>query len=359
MKMTTLQHTDEPRQALTSASQALFEKWGFEILPSSQWRDAEILLDLGPPELSQIKQIRDGAIYIGHAEPFFRADLVAAFIEKPATLIALELVPRSTLAQSMDVLSSQASLAGYAAVLKAADRSAKALPMMSTAAGTIKPANVLVVGAGVAGLQAIATARRLGARVTAYDTRPAAAEQIESLGAYALKMELGETGQSQQGYAKALTPEQLELQQQQLTKAVANADIVVTTAQLFGKSAPIIVTKKMIEQMRSGAVIVDLAVKTGGNVETVESGETISDNGVILIGLEQGAQLVAQDASAVYAQNIANLIDHMRDKESAKLSFDFEDEIINAVTLAHDGQVRDSRIEPIVEQYLSDNRDKA
>lgn len=344
MKITAHRVSSEPRRPITDASKTRLESLGLEVLSDNALDEAHIIADVGPPDLELIESLHSGAIYIGHMNPFFQPDLAQLCANQGLTAICMELVPRSTLAQSMDALSSQASLAGYQAVLMAAARSAKAFPMMTTAAGGIKPARVLVVGAGVAGLQAIATAKRLGAQVSAYDTRPAAAEQIESLGAKALKIDVGETGQTAQGYAKELTQEQLEEQQHQLHKAVEGSDVVITTAQVFGRPAPLIVTANMVRHMRPGAVCVDLAVGTGGNIAGVKPGETITENGVVLIGLDQGARHVADDGSFVYANNIARLIEHMWDPEAKALSFDFDDEIISAVTLVHDGQIRDPRI---------------
>jgi NAD(P) transhydrogenase subunit alpha len=261
----------------------------------------------------------------------------------------MELIPRSTYAQKMDALSSQASLAGYAAVILAADRIDKALPMMSTPAGTISPARVLVIGVGVAGLQAIATAKRLGARVEAYDTRPVVEEQVQSLGARFVKIDVGETGQTAQGYAKALTEEQLALQRQQMARFCANADIVITTAQVFGRPAPRIVTAEMVAGMRPGSVIVDLAAATGGNVEGTVADREVEVGGVRILGLANMPGLVARDASQMYAANVAHLIDHAYDRGNGRLALDPEDEVVGSCLLTHDGDVRHEQIRELVE----------
>ncbi len=262
----------------------------------------------------------------------------------------MELIPRSTYAQKMDALSSQASLAGYAAVVIAAERIDKSLPMMSTPAGTIAPARVFVVGAGVAGLQAIATAKRLGARVEAYDTRPVVKEQVQSLGARFLEIDVGETGQTEQGYAKALTDEQLEMQRRQMAKVCAGSDVIVTTAQVFGRAAPKIITAEMVAGMRPGAVIVDLAASTGGNVEgTVADSEVLTDNGVRIVGLGNFPAEVARDASQMYANNVYFLIEHAFDKEAGAMKLDTGDDVIGAALLTHQGEIRDERVRGVLE----------
>ena len=252
----------------------------------------------------------------------------------------MELIPRTSYAQKMDALSSQASLAGYSAVIAAAERIKKALPMMTTPAGTIPPARVFIIGVGVAGLQAIATAKRLGARVEAYDTRPVVEEQVLSLGARFVKIDVGETGQTEQGYAKALTAEQIESQRQQMARHCANADIVITTAQVFGRPAPRIVTGEMLDGMRPGSVVVDLAASTGGNVEgSAADQEVVRPNGVTILGFSNLAGQVAGDASQMYANNVYNLIEHAWDQERSSLRLDLEDTIIGGCLLTHEGQV--------------------
>jgi NAD(P) transhydrogenase subunit alpha len=253
----------------------------------------------------------------------------------------MELLPRTTLAQKMDVLSSQANLAGYYAVILAAERSHKIFPMMMTPAGTIPPAKVFIIGVGVAGLQAIATAKRLGARVQAFDTRPVVAEPVASLGAKFVKIDLGEVGQTAQGYARELTADQLARQQAGMAKVCAESDVVITTAKLFGRPSPILLTHDMVAQMRPGSIIIDLAAETGGNVEgCVLDQEITTPNGVRLIGLSRLETRVATHASQVYAANLANFVEHFWDAESQTIQANTADEIMAGCLLTHDGQLR-------------------
>ncbi|NET35382.1 MAG: NAD(P) transhydrogenase subunit alpha [Cyanothece sp. SIO1E1] len=246
---------------------------------------ADLVLGLSLPTVDSINRMKAGSLFVGQLDPFFHRELLAAFAQAQVNAISMEMIPRTTLAQKMDVLSSQMNIAGYFSVIKAAERSNKVLPMMMTPAGTISPCRVFVIGVGVAGLQAIATAKRLGARVDAFDTRPGVEEQVKSLGAKFVSIDLGETGQTDQGYAVALTPEQIELQQQGMAKVCAQSDIVITTAKLFGRKAPTLVTQTMIAGMKPGSVIVDLATVGGGNVEgSVLDQEVVTDNGVIIVG---------------------------------------------------------------------------
>jgi len=311
---------------------------------------ADALVAVNKPTPDVIDGLREGAVSVSFLDPFRSADTVRALAEAKVSAFCMELIPRTTYAQKMDALSSQASLAGYAAVIIAAERIDKSVPMMSTPAGTIPPARVFVVGAGVAGLQAIATAKRLGARVEAYDTRPVVKEQVQSLGARFVEIDVGETGQTEQGYAKALTEEQLEMQRKQMAKICAGADIIVTTAQVFGRAAPKIISGEMVAGMRPGAVIVDLAASTGGNVEGTKSGEEVrSDNGVLIVGLDNFPAEVARDASQMFASNVYFLLEHAFDKEAGALKLDAEDEVVAAALLTHQGEVRDARVREVVE----------
>ena len=307
-------------------------------------QSARIALCVSMDSDSFVDMVPEGVILAGFLDPFTKPARIARLAERGVSSLALELVPRTTIAQSMDGLSSQASLAGYAAVVLAASKLAKALPMMSTPAGTIKPARVLVVGTGVAGLQAIATAVRLGARVTAYDVRPTAKEQVESLGAKFAKIDLGETGETAGGYAKELTSEQLDMQRQQLTKLCAESDIIVTTAQIFGRPAPMIVTSDMVRAMKPGSVIVDAAIATGGNVEVAKVGQEIEFEGVTIIGDPLLPSRVARDASQMLASNFVSLLTRVLDAETKQLKNPEEDEILASVLLTHGGQIRDERI---------------
>jgi len=311
--------------------------------------EADIVVRLRSPQLDEIRTQPSGSVAVGFFEPFFQPELVKAMVETELSALCMELIPRTTLAQKMDALSSQASLAGYAAVIVAAERIDKVLPMMSTPAGTITPARVFVIGAGVAGLQAIATARRLGARVEAFDTRPAAQEQIASLGAKPLVIDLGATGEAKGGYAQALTPEQLMRQREAMAKSCAAADIVITTAQVFGKRAPLLITAAMVAGMRPGSVIVDLAAGSGGNVEGIVPDEECLVSGVKLIGLSNLPGKVARDASQLYANNIVSLLTYLWDPAAKALRFDLNDEITDGALLVHGGRIRHEGVRAVVE----------
>ncbi|MBO7006850.1 MAG: NAD(P)(+) transhydrogenase (Re/Si-specific) subunit alpha, partial [Pseudomonadales bacterium] len=230
-------------------------------------------------------------------------------------------------------------LAGYVMVIKAADKLDRILPMMMTPAGTLSPAKVFVIGAGVAGLQAIATAKRLGARVEAFDTRPVVAEQVQSLGAKFVEIDLGETGQTKDGYAKELTPEQLEMQKEGQKAVIAESDIVITTAQLFGRPAPRIVTADMVAAMRPGSVIVDMAVDSGGNVEGSKPDETVDIGGVSIMGISNLPAEVSTDASQMYSSNLVNLITEYWDEENSTFNLDLEDDILQGCVITHDGAI--------------------
>lgn len=298
---------------------------------------ADLILRLRKPPLAEIPLMRRGAIHISYLDPFNELELVNAFVAAGISGVSLEMIPRTTLAQKMDVLSSQANLAGYVSVLLGTAHLDKILPMMTTPAGTIKPAKVFIIGVGVAGLQAIATARRLGARVEAFDTRPVVEEQVKSLGAKFVKVDLGQTGQTKDGYATQLTPEQMEMQKQGMAKACAQADIVITTAQLFGRPAPRIVDRAMIAQMQPGSVIVDMAVETGGNVEGSELDKVVEIEGVKVVGLGNLPGKVALTASQMYSSNLGNFVAHFWDKESKSFRLDLNDDIIKGALVTHDG----------------------
>jgi NAD(P) transhydrogenase subunit alpha len=278
-------------------------------------------------------------VYISSLDPFRERALVDELASAGVSAISVEMIPRTTIAQKMDVLSSQASLAGYAAVILAAERLDRVFPMMMTPSGTIAAAKVFIIGAGVAGLQAIATAKRLGAKVEAFDTRPAVEEQVQSLGAKFIKVDLGETGQTAQGYAKALTEEQLAKQREVMAKQVAQSDVVITTAQVFGRPAPRILTSPMVEAMRPGSVVIDMAASTGGNVEGSEPGVEKKVGGALLIGARNLADHVAVNASQMLSNNYLALIEHLWDKEAKALKIDPSDEILSGCLLTHGGQV--------------------
>ncbi|MEM6579808.1 MAG: Re/Si-specific NAD(P)(+) transhydrogenase subunit alpha [Pseudomonadota bacterium] len=312
-------------------------------------RSADILLRLRKPSKDEIGLMPSGCIHVSYLDPFNERELVEAFKAAGVTAISMEMIPRSTRSQKMDALSSQANLAGYVMVLKAADHLPRIFPMMMTPAGTLKPANVFVIGAGVAGLQAIATAKRLGAKVTAFDTRSVVAEQVHSVGAKFLEIDLGETGQTKDGYAKELTPEQVEIQRQAQKEVIAKSDVVITTAQVFGRKPPVLVTADMIEGMAPGSVIVDMAAETGGNVEGSVPNEIVKVGGVTIIGMGNLAGEVARDASQMYSSNLFSLVEDNWSHDDKQFVVDFEDDILPGCIITHGGEVVNETIKKIME----------
>ncbi|MCF6289852.1 MAG: Re/Si-specific NAD(P)(+) transhydrogenase subunit alpha [Desulfobacterales bacterium] len=300
---------------------------------------ADIILRLRKPPLQEVADMKKGCLHVSYLDPFNEPDLLEKLKAAGVNAVSLEMLPRSTIAQKMDVLSSQANLGGYVSVILAAEQLDKIFPMMTTPAGTIKPARVFIIGVGVAGLQAIATARRLGARVEAFDTRPVVEEQVKSLGAKFVKIDLGETGQTKDGYAKALTPEQIRQQKEGMAKACVQADVVITTAQLFGRPAPRIVDREMIARMRPGSVIVDMAVETGGNVEGSEPDKVIEVEGVNIIGLGNLPGRVAATASQMYSSNLGNFIAHFWDQEGKTFKLNLDDDIMKGALITHNGEI--------------------
>ncbi|RAP34704.1 NAD(P)(+) transhydrogenase (Re/Si-specific) subunit alpha [Candidatus Marinamargulisbacteria bacterium SCGC AAA071-K20] len=326
----------------------LFKKEDFSSYNSTSsdviLKDSDIVIKLHPPKKEDLSALKKGAIHISFLDPFNSKDILDEAAKLGITLISLEMIPRTTRAQKMDVLSSQASLAGYAAVLTGANRLEKVFPMMMTPAGTLAPTKVFIIGAGVAGLQAIATARRLGARVEAFDTRPVVEEQVQSLGAKFVKVDLGDTGQTKDGYAKQLTEEQLAKQQEVMAKHCAMADLVITTAQVFGRKAPLIINKKMVNSMSKGSVIVDLAVETGGNVEGSETGKDVQINGVTIVGVANMPGEVALHASQMLSANITHLLTEFWNKETKTFDLNLEDEILAGCVMTHNGELVNERI---------------
>ena len=308
---------------------------------------ADIFLAVRKPDTAEVDQLKSGAISVSFLDPYNEKALIEALAAKGVTSISMEMIPRSTRAQKMDALSSQANLAGYVTVVQAAYHSPKIMPMMMTPAGTIAPARVFVIGAGVAGLQAIATAKRLGARVEAFDTRPVVAEQVQSLGAKFVEIDLGDVGQTEQGYAKELTSEQLELQREGQKAVIAQSDVVITTAQLFGRAAPVIVGRDMVEAMKPGSVVVDMAVESGGNVEGSVMNEVVDINGVKVIGQGNLPGEVARNASEMYSNNLVNLLQEFWDEEAKTLNLDPEDDIVRSCVITRDGAVVNETIKNI------------
>jgi NAD(P) transhydrogenase subunit alpha len=315
--------------------------------PAGAERSADIVLRLRKPSGEEVGRLKEGALHISFLDPFNEKALIEQMAAAGVSGISLEMIPRTTLAQKMDALSSQANLAGYFAVIKAAEVSNRILPMMMTPAGTLSPAKVFVVGVGVAGLQAIATAKRLGAQVEAFDTRPVVEEQVKSLGAKFLKIDLGETGQTDQGYARELTPEQIAKQKEGMKQACARSDIVITTAKLFGRPAPKIIDAAMVEAMSPGSLLVDLAIDTGGNVQGARKDEIVeTDKGVKIVGLTNLEGQVPGDASRMLAANFQNFLQHFWDKEADALKVDREDPIMHGALITHGGAIVHEKFAP-------------
>jgi len=300
---------------------------------------ADIVLRVQKPAIEDIDLMKTGCIQISYLDPYNEPALVDKLAEKSITAISMEMIPRTTRAQKMDALSSQANLAGYVMVIVAAHKLDRILPMMMTPAGTLSPAKVFVIGAGVAGLQAIATAKRLGAKVEAFDTRPVVAEQVQSLGAKFVEIDLGETGQTEGGYAQELTAEQLELQRQGMKSVISQADIVITTAQLFGRPAPKIVTQDMVAAMKPGGVIVDMAVDSGGNVDGSVPDQTVDVGGVSIVGMSNLPAEVCKDASQMYASNLFNLVSEFYDQQANSFALNLDDDILNGCVITTGGAI--------------------
>ncbi len=307
--------------------------------------EADAVLKVQAPSAAEVDLLKKGAVLISFLQPATQGDTVRALAKRGVTAFSLELVPRISRAQSMDALSSQASAAGYKAVLIAAGRLGKFFPMMMTAAGTIPPARVLVMGAGVAGLQAIATARRLGAVVSAYDVRPAVKEEVQSLGATFIELAL-ETQEGEGGYAKEQSEEFLRKQRELIGEHVAKSDVVITTAAVPGRHAPLLVTGEMVKGMRPGSVIVDLAAETGGNVELTKAGTDVEVGGVTIIGTRNVPSTMPLHASQLYARNVANLLLHL--VKDGAIVLDFDDEITKGCCVTHDGEIVNERAKQLV-----------
>jgi NAD(P) transhydrogenase subunit alpha len=308
-------------------------------------KDADVVLKVQAPDAKEVDLLKSGAVLISFLQPATQGDTVKALAKRGVTAFSLELLPRISRAQSMDALSSQASAAGYKAVLIAATRLGKFFPMMMTAAGTVAPARVLVMGAGVAGLQAIATARRLGAVVSSYDVRPAVKEEVQSLGATFIELPL-ETQEGQGGYAKEQSEEFLKKQRELIGEHIAKSDVVITTAAIPGRRAPLLVTADMVKGMRPGSVIVDLAAETGGNVELTQAGKEVEVNDVTIVGTRNIPSTMPLATSQLYARNVANLLLHLV-KEGA-INLDFTDEITKGACVTHGGEIVNERAKQLV-----------
>jgi len=309
------------------------------------YREADVVLRVQPPTIEEARRLREGGIVVGFMVPHKSAELVKVFRNRKITSLAMELIPRISRAQAMDALSSQASVAGYKATLMAAYRLSKFIPMLTTPAGTIRPARFLIIGVGVAGLQAIATARRLGAIVEAYDVRPDTKEQVQSLGAKFVQMDI--QADAAGGYARELTEEEKRRQQELIAKHVGQADVVITTAAIPGRPAPKIITRAMVEAMKPGSVIIDLAAESGGNCELTKPDKGVKFHDVEICGPVNMASMLPAHASELYAKNMFNLVALM--VKDGKLEPDWDDEVLRDSTLTRDGDIKHGPTRALVE----------
>lgn len=312
-----------------------------EVLQSS-----DFLLSINAPQQSEIANL-NSKIILGVFQPLFNAALMKELAEKGLTVFSMDMLPRTTRAQSMDILSSQANIAGYKAVLLAANLFPKYFPMFMTAAGSIPPAKMLILGAGVAGLQAIATGKRLGAVVEVFDTRPAVKEEVMSLGAKFVEVEGAADASKAGGYAVEQSEDFMQRQKAKIAESVAKADIIITTAQIPGKKAPILITTEMMTAMKNGSVIIDLAAATGGNTELTKNDETVVHNGVSIVGNSALPATMPSDASKLYGKNILNFLQLMIDKEG-KFNLNFEDDLVKGTCVVHGGEVTNERVKSLL-----------
>lgn len=325
-------------------SDIAYEEAGAKIISDTAtlWREADLVLKVGKLQDAEVDQLRTGSILISFLDPLGKPTLIKQLADRQVTAFSMELIPRTSRAQTMDALSSQANVGGYKAVLLAAAALPLYFPMLTTAAGTIRPAKVLIMGAGVAGLQAIATARRLGAIVEAFDIRPEVKEQVQSLGAKFVDVQLNEETVASGGYAKEISEAAKQKTREVLTERVRQSDVVITTAQVPGRKAPVLVTKEMVAQMKPGSVIVDLAAEQGGNCECTEAGKDVLWNGVTIIGPINLPASMPINASETYSKNIFSLLQLMiKDKA---LTLNFADDIIDSACVTHGGEIRNQRI---------------
>lgn len=327
-----------------------YEQAGATIVTDARYlySEADVIMKICPPQRHEVEMMKPVSTYIGFLSPLSRLDIIRLMNERNITCFAMEFIPRIARAQSMDALSSMASIAGYRAVLIAAQQLGKFFPLMMTAAGTIPPAKVLILGAGVAGLQAIATARRLGASVEAFDTRPAVREQVESLGAQFIEMQLVEDAEDSGGYAKEMSDEFLRKEREIIGERIGQSNVVITTAQVFGKKAPILVTEEMVKKMNNGSVIVDIAAEQGGNCELTKAGTSIVKHGIIICGMLNLPSTLPIDASRMYSRNITNFFTHLYKTKDETL--DFEDEITKSTCIMHKGEIMNEIVKKTLEK---------
>ena len=334
----------------SSLSDEHFKAVGAAIVDGAKalYDQADVIFKVRPPSTQEAGVLKEGTTYLGFLAPLSNASTIEAFCKRRIIGFSMEYIPRITRAQSMDALSSMATVSGYKAVLLATEKLGKMLPMMMTAAGTVSPATVLVLGVGVAGLQAIATAKRLGAKVEAFDPRPAVKDQVKSLGATFVEMEMPKDAETAGGYAKELSPEFIKKEMEAIGSRLPKVDVVISTAQVFGKRAPILITADMVKLLRPGAVIVDLAAEQGGNCELTEAGKTVEKNGVVIMGAVNVPAMIPADASLMYSKNIINLFKLLYPKADAVP--DFNDEIIKGACITRNGEVVNESVRSVLQQ---------
>jgi len=325
-----------------------YEEAGAQVISDKEklWKEVDVLLKVGSPVEEELALLTPGKVLISFLNPLGQPEMMQKLADAQVTALSMELIPRTSRAQSMDALSSQAGVAGYKAVLIAAAVLPKFFPMLTTAAGTIRPAKVFIIGAGVAGLQAIATAKRLGAVVEAFDIRPAVKEEVQSLGAKFVEVKLDEETVAEGGYAREISEDSKRRSQDLVAEHVKTADVVITTAQVPGKTAPRLVTKEMVAQMKPGSVVVDLAAEQGGNCEVSEAGKDVVYEGVTVIGPINLPASMAVHASQMYAKNISTLLNYL--VKEGELNLDFEDDIISGTCVTHGGEVRNQRVKEAI-----------
>ena len=341
----------------TSFSDEDYTRAGANIVneAKSLYQQAEVVLKVQPPNSLEAETMRERSTYIGFLAPLSYPKIIDVYVKRRITSFSMEYIPRITRAQGMDALSSMATVAGYKAVLLATEKIGKMFPLMMTAAGTVPPATVLILGAGVAGLQAIATAKRLGARVEAFDPRIAVKEQVKSLGATFVEMEMPEDAETKGGYAKELSPDFIKKEMEAIAARLPKVNVVITTAQVFGKRAPVLITADMVKLLRPGSVIVDLAAEQGGNCQLTEAGKTIEENGVSIIGPINLAATIPIDASLMYSKNVISLFRHLYpksdpDKPGQVVIPDFDDEITKGACITRDGEIVNEAIKKALQQ---------
>jgi NAD(P) transhydrogenase subunit alpha len=334
--------------ATAFANDDKYAEAGATVLPRAEvLQSSDIILTINTPQQSEIGNLKS-KIILGVYQPLFNAQLMKDWAAKGLTVFSMDMLPRTTRAQSMDILSSQANIAGYKAVLQAANLFPKYFPMFMTAAGSVPPAKMLILGAGVAGLQAIATAKRLGAVVEVFDTRPAVKEEVMSLGAKFVEVEGAADASKAGGYAVEQTAEFLERQKAKIAESVAKADIVITTAQIPGKKAPVLITTQMMEAMKNGSVIIDLAAATGGNTELTKTDTTVYHNGVSIVGNSYLAGTMPSDASKLYGKNVLNFLQLIINKEGA-VNLNFEDDLVKGTCVVHGGAITNERVNVLID----------